>query len=68
LRWHPTDSHIFSTTGADGSVRLWDTRTSNKSIGLMQGKGENINLAWSPDGNTLAVGNKEDLVCLESIL
>lgn len=24
--------------------------------------GENINTAWSPDGQTLAVGNKEDLV------
>jgi len=24
--------------------------------------GENINLAWSPDGHTIAVGNKEDLI------
>lgn len=24
--------------------------------------GENINLAWSPDGTTLAVGNKDDLI------
>lgn len=24
--------------------------------------GENINITWSPDGNTIAVGNKEDLV------
>ena len=25
-------------------------------------KGENINIAWAPDGKTIAVGNKEDLV------
>lgn len=25
-------------------------------------KGENINITWSPDGNTIAVGNKEDLI------
>ena len=24
--------------------------------------GENINVCWSPDGHTIAVGNKEDLV------
>jgi len=24
--------------------------------------GENINVCWSPDGQTIAVGNKEDLV------
>lgn len=24
--------------------------------------GENINITWSPDGHTIAVGNKEDLV------
>ena len=24
--------------------------------------GENINITWSPDGKTLAVGNKEDLI------
>lgn len=24
--------------------------------------GENINLAWSPDARTVAVGNKEDLI------
>lgn len=24
--------------------------------------GENINITWSPDGNAIAVGNKEDLV------
>ena len=24
--------------------------------------GENINITWSPDGNCIAVGNKEDLV------
>ena len=24
--------------------------------------GENINMCWSPDGQTIAVGNKEDLI------
>ena len=25
-------------------------------------QGENINIAWAPNGKTIAVGNKEDLV------
>lgn len=24
--------------------------------------GENINICWSPDGSTIAVGNKDDLI------
>ena len=34
-------------------------------------KGENINIDWSPDGKTIAVGNKEDLgaypICVKVI-
>lgn len=32
------------------------------AMSAVQTKGENINLAWSPDGNTVAVGNKDDLI------
>lgn len=31
-------------------------------INLCLFKGENINITWSPDGHTIAVGNKEDLI------
>lgn len=42
-------------------VRIWDTRTY-KSVSTINTKGENINITWSRDGNTIAVGNKEDLI------
>jgi THO complex subunit 3 len=29
---------------------------------FVSAQGENINITWSPDGQTIAVGNKEDLV------
>lgn len=35
---------------------------THKSVTTIPTKGENINIAWSPDGSTIAVGNKEDLV------
>ena len=42
---------------------MWDAR-SNKAVTVVNTKGENINITWSPDGQTIAVGNKEDLVTL----
>ncbi|VDQ17747.1 unnamed protein product [Trichobilharzia regenti] len=62
LCWHPSDNDIVATVGADGAVRLWDCRTKKDPI-TAQCKGENINLAWSPDARYIAVGSKTDLVC-----
>ena len=42
-------------------MRIWDYRSA-KSVTTVNTKGENINITWSPDGKTLAVGNKEDLI------
>ncbi|KAI5266465.1 Tho Complex Subunit 3 [Manis pentadactyla] len=28
----------------------------------LENRGENINICWSPDGQTIAVGNKDDVV------
>nr|CAH8860556.1 unnamed protein product [Trichobilharzia regenti] len=61
LCWHPSDNDIVATVGADGAVRLWDCRTKKDPI-TAQCKGENINLAWSPDARYIAVGSKTDLV------
>lgn len=30
----------------------------------MQTKGENINLCWSPNGQAIVVGNKEDVITI----
>ncbi|KAH8276837.1 hypothetical protein KR026_001488 [Drosophila bipectinata] len=61
LRWHRTNPDLFATASGDKTVRIWDNRTT-KSAGVTNTKGENINIAWSPDGKTIAVGNKEDLI------
>jgi THO complex subunit 3 len=47
--------------GSDKSIRFWDIRSGKceQNINL---PGENINVAWSPDGQCIAVGNKEDVV------
>ena len=61
LIWHPTDPDLLATASGDRTVRIWDYRSA-KSVTTVNTKGENINITWSPDGKTLAVGNKEDLI------
>ena len=61
LTWHPSKADLLATASGDKTVRVWDSRT-NKSVTSVNTKGENINIAWSPDGSTIAVGNKEDLL------
>lgn len=61
LCWHQTNCDLLSTASGDKSVRIWDTRVQ-KSVATIPTKGENINITWAPNGETIAVGNKEDLV------
>lgn len=61
LCWHATNADLLSTASGDKTVRIWDIR-SGKCSSVTVTKGENINITWSPDGKTIAVGNKEDLV------
>jgi THO complex subunit 3 len=61
LTWHSSHPDLVATASGDKTVRIWDTR-SYKNISTINTKGENINITWSRDGNTIAVGNKEDLI------
>lgn len=61
LCWHPSNPDLLATASLDKTVRLWDARVQ-KSVATIATKGENINICWSPDGQTIGVGNKEDLV------
>jgi len=59
LTWHPTDPQQLVTASADKTVKLWDARTGKCPL-TVPTSGGNINITWSPDGNYIAVGNKED--------
>jgi len=61
LTWDPTHPDLLASASSDKSVRMWDGR-SGKCAANIPTKGENINIAWSPDGNVIAVGDKEDQV------
>jgi len=61
LCWHPSHPDYLASASGDKTVRLWDSRVHRCSATIPT-KGENINIAWSPNGENISVGNKEDLV------
>lgn len=61
LAWHGSDPSLLATASCDRTVRVWDVR-SQRPAATVHTKGENINIAWAPDGKTIAVGNKDDLI------
>ena len=63
LRWDPTNPENLATASADRTVRIWDARSA-KCAHAVETVGGNINIAWSPDGNHIAVGDKEDNISI----
>jgi len=63
LVFHPEHEDLLCTASGDKTVQVWDARTG-KSSHVIDTKGQNINIAWSPDGNHVAVGNKKDIISI----
>lgn len=63
MRWHPTHAdRLASTSSQERAIRFWDAR-SGKNTATLSTPGHNLYMAWTRDGNYMAVGNKEDVVC-----
>lgn len=63
LCWDPIHPETLATASADKTVKIWDIR-SGKCTRTIKTNGANINIAWSPDGSSIAVGNKLDVLNL----
>ncbi|RPB28440.1 WD40 repeat-like protein [Terfezia boudieri ATCC MYA-4762] len=59
IQWDPTHSDRLASASTDGTVRFWDYRSA-KCLNQVSTGGENISLTYSPDGNYVAVGTKDD--------
>merc|ERR1719336_594661 len=61
LAWSPASDKILGTGAFDKTVRFWDVRAQkqawkfDKKVGI-------VNLAWSPDGKFVAIGDSNDLL------
>lgn len=63
MRWHPINSdRLASTSSNERCVRFWDARVG-KNTATLSTPGHNLYLAWTGDGNYMAAGSKEDIVC-----
>ena len=63
VRFHPTD-HALISWGADGTVRLFDTKTNTRGPVWQAHAKEANDAVWSPDGKTLAVSGDSGEVAL----
>lgn len=68
ISWHPTSPYKLASISSSGdkSVRFWDSRTG-KNTAALNLSAPNLYLAWSPSGDCLAVGNRQDLVSIIDI-
>lgn len=59
---------VDNIAGADGALKVWDTRTG-KLIHTFEGHLAGIStIAWSPDGETIATGADDKLIRLWNVL
>jgi len=57
VAFNPVKDAELCSVSSDGVVKFWDVRTK-AVINEIRGLGEAFTLAWSPDGESLLVGNK----------
>ena len=59
LRFSPAHTDELVSVSSDKTVKFWDVR-QKKEVQSIPTHGENINVAWSPNGKTVCVGDKND--------
>lgn len=61
LSWDPQNPERLVTASSDSSVRFWDIR-QGKATHVVQTPEATLNMAISPDGTTVAVSDKRDVI------
>lgn len=61
LCWDPENNDLLATASLDRHVKIWDVRYLDP-IASIKLKSENMSVAWSNNGTTIAVADKSDVV------
>ncbi|KAJ3430102.1 tho complex subunit 3 tho3 [Anaeramoeba flamelloides] len=61
LCWSEQNPNLLASASSDRTVGIWDINSS-QNLEYINTPGQNINISWSPDGNTIAVVNKANLI------
>ncbi|KAK7432570.1 hypothetical protein QQZ08_000777 [Neonectria magnoliae] len=61
VAFNPTKDAELCSVSSDGVVKFWDVRTK-ACFNEVKGLGDAFTLVWAPDGETLLVGNKADMI------
>ncbi|CEJ93314.1 Putative THO complex subunit 3 [[Torrubiella] hemipterigena] len=61
VAFNPTKDAELASVSSDGVVKFWDVRTK-ACFNEVTGLGDAFTLVWAPDGKTLIVGNKSDML------
>ncbi|RDA84644.1 hypothetical protein CP532_5730 [Ophiocordyceps camponoti-leonardi (nom. inval.)] len=61
VAFNPVKDAELCSVSSDGVVKFWDVRTK-ACFNEVKNLGEALSLIWAPDGETLLVGNKEDMI------
>lgn len=59
IRFSPIHEDELVSVSCDKTVKFWDVR-QKKEVQSIPTHGENINVAWSPNGKTVCVGDRND--------
>ncbi|OAA79989.1 WD40/YVTN repeat-like-containing domain protein [Akanthomyces lecanii RCEF 1005] len=65
VAFNPTKDAELCSVSSDGVVKFWDVRTK-ACFNEVSGLGDAFTLVWAPDGQTLIVGNKDDVLYILS--
>lgn len=61
MTFNPTNPHELLSCSTDGTAKIWNI-VSQKVISNIQTNGENLNVAWSSDGRTVAVADLKNVL------
>ena len=59
IRFSPIREDELVSVSCDKTVKFWDVR-QKKEVQSIPTHGENINVAWSPNGKTVCIGDRND--------